>query len=143
MKGKKVLAVLSRALLVSGLVASGIEKARSRKKLSGNDLLLKGAMAMELGVAPALALGILPRWSASLLSVFLLTRTVLFHDFWRQKGVARKRQKVYFVKNLAIMGGLVNIVLQDREAQRVQKMLRAEPIDIDRPDYLDDSREVA
>lgn len=55
-----------------------------------------------------LALSILPRTSAAVLGLTLIPTTVAGHAFWKEedKG-SRKMQTVQFLKNSAILGGLL------------------------------------
>ncbi len=51
-----------------------------------------------------------PRLGAFVLLVFLLPTTVIFHQFWFLDGANRDLQFVLFLKNLAIMGGLLYVI---------------------------------
>jgi putative oxidoreductase len=54
-----------------------------------------------------LFLGFKVRFGATLLILFLIPATILFHPFWVMHGAERDLQMVMFLKNLAIFGGLV------------------------------------
>ena len=70
---------------------------------------LNGAVQVVAGTA--LALGILPRVSALLLAVSLVPTTLAGHRFWEEEDeAARAQQSVQFLKNAAMMGGLLMIL---------------------------------
>jgi putative oxidoreductase len=118
---------LGRFLLGAIFVASGVEKIMNAgeteqyiqsKKLPRPDVLRMAAVGVELGIAPLFALGVLPRYSAPLLASFLVPTTLLFHDFWNEEEeMGKKSQTINFMKNLAIIGGLVSIAFYDYEAK--------------------------
>ncbi|HEX4528881.1 MAG TPA: DoxX family protein [Acidimicrobiia bacterium] len=70
---------------------------------------LNGAVQVAAGIT--LALGILPRVSALLLAVSLVPTTLAGHRFWEEEDeAARAQQSVQFLKNAAMMGGLLLIL---------------------------------
>jgi putative oxidoreductase len=70
---------------------------------------LNGAVQVAAGIT--LALGILPRVSALLLAVSLVPTTLAGHRFWEEEDeAARAQQSVQFLKNAAMMGGLLMIL---------------------------------
>lgn len=72
---------------------------------------LAAAIALEIFAALALITGSRTRLSATLLALFLIPVTILFHDFWAvPAGDARELQQVMFFKNCAILGGLFYII---------------------------------
>ena len=68
------------------------------------------AITLELGGGLALLFLPRPRLAAMLLILFLLPTTLLFPGFWTLEGLERQRQMIQFLKNLAIAGGLLQIV---------------------------------
>jgi putative oxidoreductase len=73
--------------------------------------LLNGATMMVAGTT--LAAGILPRISAALLIGTLIPTTYVGHAFWKEETPAgRTGQQTQFLKNLAMLGGLL-VVLQE------------------------------
>lgn len=123
--------VLGRLLVAGVFIGAGLQKARAReatrgymetKGLPGGALALGGALAVELGVAPLFALGVSPRYTAAGLLAFLAPASLVFHDFWNQQGDERQNQAIHFMKNLAIMGGLLGYVRRDIETARAEKL---------------------
>jgi putative oxidoreductase len=54
-----------------------------------------------------LIIGWKARWAAAALFVFTLLTAILFHGFWSAPADQAMMQQINFMKNLAIMGGLV------------------------------------
>ena len=65
------------------------------------------AVLFELGGGLALVLGFRTRHAAMALILFTMVATLIYHDFWHFAGPDRQRQFVNFMKNVAIVGGLV------------------------------------
>jgi len=65
-------------------------------------------VAIEVLVPVALILGVFPRISALLLLAFVIVATGLAHRFWQfAEPAAWQAQQSAFLKNIAIMGGLL------------------------------------
>jgi uncharacterized membrane protein YphA (DoxX/SURF4 family) len=63
---------------------------------------------VQVGAGSTLALGILPRLSALALATSLVPTTMAGHRFWEQQDPAqRNQQRIHFLKNTAILGGLL------------------------------------
>lgn len=75
-------------------------------------LLLIGATLFELIGGLLLLLGVREKWGAALLILFLIPTTILLHQFWFVEGPEKELQQIMFLKNLAIMGGLILVVLR-------------------------------
>lgn len=67
------------------------------------------AVAIELGGGILLALGWRTRWVALAMALFLIIITPLYHDFWNATGATVMGQKVNFMKNVCILGGMVMV----------------------------------
>jgi putative oxidoreductase len=70
-------------------------------------VLLPLAILVELGGGLALLVGFQTRGAAFLLFLFLIPTTLIFHHFWDLQGAERVTQMTNFLKNVAIMGGLL------------------------------------
>jgi uncharacterized membrane protein YphA (DoxX/SURF4 family) len=67
--------------------------------------------AVQVVAGTTLALGIFPRVSALTLAVSLVPTTLAGHRFWEEEDeAARARQTIQFLKNAAMMGGLLMII---------------------------------
>jgi len=64
---------------------------------------------MELGGGILLLLGVRARWIALLFVIFLAVITPIYHDFWNATGNAVIGQKINFMKNVAILGGMLMV----------------------------------
>src|SRR5699024_7321113 len=70
---------------------------------------LNGA-AMVAGGA-ALAANVLPRWAAAGLLASLVPTTLAGHSYWQHDDeAARANQRIQFLKNVGLVGGLLGIV---------------------------------
>ena len=70
---------------------------------------LNGAVQVVAGVS--MALGIFPRVSALALAGSLVPTTLAGHRFWEEDDEVTKRlQTIHFLKNAAMMGGLLMII---------------------------------
>lgn len=75
------------------------------KGLPMPEVLLGLTILVELGGGLLLLLGFQARWAALALFLFLIPVTLVFHPFW-----ADPEQYNAFMKNLAIMGGMLYIM---------------------------------
>ena len=78
--------------------------------------LLLAATLLQLLGGLLLLSGIREKLGAGLLILFLIPVTFLLHQFWFLEGEARELQTIMFLKNLAIIGGLIMVVLHGAEA---------------------------
>ena len=67
------------------------------------------AIVFELAGGLSVLTGFKARWGAVLLIVFLIPATLIFHAFWAVEQDMFRMQMISFMKNLAIMGGLLQI----------------------------------
>ena len=74
------------------------------------ELLLPGAIAVELVGGILLILGWQARWAALAIFLFMIPTTVIFHNFWAVDAAQVQGQAIQFMKNLAIMGGLLYVM---------------------------------
>jgi putative oxidoreductase len=72
-------------------------------------VILGLAVTAELLGAISLITGLRYRRGALLLLFFLIPVTLIYHAFWQYDGPRRDAQKVHFLKNLAIAGGLLTL----------------------------------
>lgn len=70
-------------------------------------LLLVIAALIEIFGGLSILLGYKTRYGALLLFLYLIFVTVIFHNFWALEGMSQQMQMIHFMKNLAIMGGLL------------------------------------
>ena len=65
------------------------------------------AIVIELGAGLALLVGWKTRWAAWLLALFVLIAALMAHRFWEFDAAQQANQMNHFLKNLAIIGGLM------------------------------------
>jgi putative oxidoreductase len=73
-------------------------------------VVLNGGAMVVAGVA--LAAGVAPRLSAAVLAGLMAPTTVAGHAYWNETDPAvRGQQRIQFLKNLCMMGGLMEVAL--------------------------------
>jgi putative oxidoreductase len=80
------------------------------KGMSLVPVFLVAAALIEIIGGLAVLFGVKTRWGAALLLFFLIPTTLIFHDFWNFEDANRQVQMIEFLKNLAIMGGLLYVL---------------------------------
>ena len=68
--------------------------------------LYAGAVFVELAGGLSLLLGVWARWGATALIVFMIPTTLMFHT-----NFGDQNQVIHFLKNLAIIGGLLYLAM--------------------------------
>lgn len=75
-------------------------------------LFLLGALALELLGGLSVMTGTYARIGAAALIVFLIPVTLVFHDFWVYEGAEQQMQMANFLRNVALVGGLLLVIAQ-------------------------------
>lgn len=73
-------------------------------------LLFVFALLIEIAGGGLLLIGFQARLAALALIVFTIVATLFFHDFWTYAGPERTAQFGHFMKNLAMIGGLLLVI---------------------------------
>ena len=68
------------------------------------------AIIVELGGGLMIAVGWKARWAAAAIFIFVLIASFIFHAFWAVPADQAQLQNIMFMKNLAIMGGMLYII---------------------------------
>ena len=127
-----LVALFGRILLALIFVVSGIGKITgfagtaaymASKGLPMVQVLLPLAIAAELGGGLLLALGWKTRWAALVLFLFLIPTTLIFHQFWGIEPKLAQMQQIHFLKNVAIMGGMLMVIFSGPGAWSVDRKL--------------------
>jgi putative oxidoreductase len=109
--GRALLSLIFIAIGVAKLYGfSGFSQYMAAKHLAAVPVLLVLSIAVEVAGGLAVLIGWRARSSAVLLLLYLIPVTAVFHDFWAQQDMAAQMELVNFLKNVAIMGGLLLIV---------------------------------
>ncbi|GCE49598.1 putative membrane protein YphA (DoxX/SURF4 family) [Thermosporothrix hazakensis] len=95
--------------IAQAVEASGIPQARQATILNGALMLLGGT---------ALAVDVLPKLASLTLIGTMIPTTLLGHPFWKEDDPAnRTGQRIHFMKNLAMIGGLILVLFERDEDQ--------------------------
>ncbi|MBC7186232.1 MAG: DoxX family protein [Calditrichaeota bacterium] len=98
--------MLSAVFLMSGLgkIANfaGTQQYMAAHRMPLAGLFLVCAIALEIGGGLSILLGYKAKWGALALVVFLIPATLIFHT-----NFSDQTQMIMFMKNLAILGGLL------------------------------------
>ena len=86
------------------------------KGIPMTEVILALTILIELGGGLMLALGFQARWAALAIFLFLIPVTLIFHPFW-----ADPEQMNSFMKNIAIMGGMLYIMTHGSGPYSLQK----------------------
>jgi putative oxidoreductase len=119
--------VLGRFLMSVIFILSGgfklIQFAGSASMMAGKGiplakLALVISLIIEIGGGIALLTGFRVRQIAPIMALWLVPVTLVFHNFWAYQGADQQNQMANFLKNVAIMGGLLVAAYADRAVQR-------------------------
>jgi putative oxidoreductase len=77
--------------------------------LPAAELLIWPALLVELGAGAMLLVGWKARWAAIVLVLYTLPATFIFHAYWSVPADQVLNMQIHFMKNLAIVGGLLGI----------------------------------
>ena len=90
---------------------NGTEDYMKAKQTKWISIRLPIAVSLQIIGALSLILGVYARIGALLLIIFILPATIQMHDFWNLAGKERVMEKAHFLKDLAIVGGLLLLML--------------------------------
>jgi putative oxidoreductase len=79
------------------------------KGLPAVEVLLALTIVLELGGGLMLLIGWKARWAALAIAGFTLLAALLFHNYWAMPEAEQMMQRLMFVKNLGIAGGLLMV----------------------------------
>src|SRR4029077_12282659 len=111
-----IVPLAGRILLSVVFLLSGVMKVAAYSQMVGystsKGLPLAGvsvaiAAAAEILGGLAILAGFQTRIAAWVLFIYLIPTSLLFHNFWAMQGMAQQDNMAHFLKNLAIMGGLL------------------------------------
>ena len=111
-------ALIGRILLAAIFLISGFDKIAgfqglistiSSKGFPAPEFFAAGTVALELIAGLMLVVGWRVRWAALALAAFSLLLSFLFHNFWAMPEAQKVMQQIQFLKNMAIIGGLLYV----------------------------------
>jgi putative oxidoreductase len=109
-------ALAGRTLLALLFVVSGFGKVTgfsgtaaymASKGMPMTEVLLVGAIAIELAGGLMLVAGWKARWAALAIFLFTIPTTLIFHNPMGLDAQAAQAQMIHLMKNLSIMGGML------------------------------------
>jgi putative oxidoreductase len=105
---------LSVLFLVSGFGKiggfEGLVGAIASKGLPMPQAFAVATIVIELGVALMLVVGWKARWAAFLIAAFTAIVTFFFHNFWAVPEAEKMMEQINFLKNMALIGGLLLVM---------------------------------
>ena len=113
------LSLIGRIFLAVIFLVSGFGKIGGFEGLIGQiaskglpvpEAFAAAAGAIELGAGLMLVFGWKARWAAFLLAVFTAIVSLFFHNFWAMPEAQKMMQQIQFMKNLAVIGGLLMVI---------------------------------
>ncbi len=111
--------LLGRLLLANIFIVYGLKKIMgfagtagymASKGLPLPEVLLVLTILIELGGGLMILLGWQARWAALAIFLWLIPVTLIFHAYWDLEPAQMVEQQRHFMKNLAIMGGMIYII---------------------------------
>jgi putative oxidoreductase len=111
--------LIGRILLAFIFILSGYSKIGGFQQTAGYmaskglpmaQVLLVLTIIIELGGGLMLLLGWRARWAAVAFFLWLIPTTLVFHAFWGIDAAQAQMQQIQFMKNLAIMGGMMYVM---------------------------------
>jgi len=118
MHAQAVPVLVARLLLALMFLLAGIEKLTGLEGTAGYiasvglpapKLLAFGAGLIEVAGSLMLIVGWQARWGALALAAFTLLANLLFHNYWTLPADQQMVAQLFFLKNLAAMGGLLMV----------------------------------
>ncbi len=115
---KDIAALVGRVLLALMFVIAGYGKITGYDGTAGwmtaagmpmVGVLLPLSILVELGGGIALIVGWKARWAALALAAFTLLASLTFHNFWAMTGDAVMTNTLFFLKNIAVIGGMLMV----------------------------------
>jgi uncharacterized membrane protein YphA (DoxX/SURF4 family) len=107
--------LLALVFVLGGLVALRHPQLRAdqlaRFGLPFPILLVRLNAVVMIAAGLALAWNIMPVMASAVLAAVLVPTTLLGHPFWTVEGTARQEQLAHFIKNLAVLGGLLAMIV--------------------------------
>ena len=122
--------VLGRVLLSAIFILSGLGKLPHFHDVAGMmtgkgiplaTVALAITILIEVGGGLLLLTGFKARYAALVIAVWLVPVTLVFHNFWGAPAAQQQEQTINFLKNLAIIGGLLVTAVASTAATPARK----------------------
>lgn len=122
-----LLRALARPLIAAIFVFGGLDAARrpgGRTRAAASigvpqpELAVRANGAVMVLAGLAFGLGIIPEWAAGVLAASLIPTTIAGHPFWKEADPQKRAgQRIHFLKNVAMIGGLLLAATEKRHAR--------------------------
>ncbi len=86
------------------------------------DLLLITAITFLILGGILVLIGYRMSLGAGMLLLYYIPVTFILHGFWRETGVEYRAESIMFMKNLAIIGGLMNVMVNSSGKYSVKRL---------------------
>jgi len=116
---EKFLPLVGRILIALIFIRGGINKLcaidgtiaqMSSHGIPLSNILVWGAIVLELGGGLMLIAGLLARWVALALFFYTLVLALIFHAYWVMPEAQQREQAASFFGHLSMMGGMLFVV---------------------------------
>lgn len=130
-------ALIGRVLIAALFIPAGISKMAGFEGTVGYiasvglPLATVGAVVailVEVLAGAALLVGYRTKQAALVLALFTLVATVLFHNFWAMPADQAFMQQLMFMKNIAVVGGLLVVAALGGGAWTIQREPAAQAV---------------
>jgi putative oxidoreductase len=102
--------------------ATAVQMAKAGIPLS--NVLVFGAIAVELGGGLLLIAGLFTRWTALGLSLYTLILALIFHAYWAAPDPQMRMQASFFFGHLSMMGGMLVLAAYGPGAFSLDALIR-------------------
>jgi putative oxidoreductase len=125
--------VVGRVLIALIFVRAGISKIGSidttaaemaKAGIPLSNILVFGAILMELGGGLLLMVGLFARWAALALFFYTLALALIFHAYWSVPAAQARLQASFFFGHLSMIGGMLVIVAFGAGAYSLDAVMR-------------------
>jgi putative oxidoreductase len=125
--------VVGRILIALIFVRAGINKIGSidataagmaKSGIPLSNILVFGAIMMELAGGLLLMVGLFSRWAALALFFYTLTLALIFHAYWAVPDAQARLQASFFFGHLSMMGGMLVVVAFGAGAYSLDALVR-------------------
>lgn len=115
---KPFLQLIARVLIATIFLITGFQKLThfsGTQQMIGHlgipmaSVVAGAATLIEFGGAVMLILGFQARVTAAIMFLYMIVITVKIHHFWDMPPAAYQDQYIHFLKNVAILGGLLGL----------------------------------
>jgi len=115
-------AFLGALFLISGIYKiigfSGVAGWMTSAGVPLASLLLAITITIEIGGGLMLVTGVQVRRAAIVVALFIVPVTLVFHAFWNADAANYQSQLTNFLKNLAILGGMLLVIEREKNTEK-------------------------